>query len=135
MIGAGRIGKIHAENLATRIPGVEIATIADVDLKAAQETATKLRISTVVEDYHAILSDPTIDAVAICSSTDTHARIVIEAAQAVKHIFCEKPIDHDLSKIDAALEAVEKAGVKLQIGFNRRFDPNFRKVRSMVADG
>jgi len=135
VIGAGRIGKIHAENLATRIPGVEATTIADVDLKAAQETATKLRIPTVVEDYHAILSDPTIDAVAICSSTDTHARIVIEAAQAGKHIFCEKPIDHDLSKIDAALEAVEKAGVKLQIGFNRRFDPNFRKVRSMVADG
>jgi myo-inositol 2-dehydrogenase/D-chiro-inositol 1-dehydrogenase len=88
-----------------------------------------------LDDYHAILSDPTIDAVAICSSTDTHAKIVIEAAQAGKHIFCEKPIDHDLSKIDAALDAVEKAGVKLQIGFNRRFDPNFRKVRAMIADG
>jgi len=135
VIGAGRIGKIHAENLATRIPGVEVAAIADVDLKSAQELAVRLHVPVAVEDYHAILSDPTIDAVAICSSTDTHAKIVIEAAQAGKHIFCEKPIDYDLAKIDAALDAVEKAGVKLQIGFNRRFDPNFRKVRAMVADG
>jgi myo-inositol 2-dehydrogenase/D-chiro-inositol 1-dehydrogenase len=135
VIGAGRIGKIHAENLATRVPGVEVAAIADVDLKSAQELATRLHVPTAIKDYHAILSDPTIDAVAICSSTDTHAKIVIEAAQAGKHIFCEKPIDHDLAKIDAALQAVEKAGVKLQVGFNRRFDPNFRKVREMVAEG
>jgi myo-inositol 2-dehydrogenase/D-chiro-inositol 1-dehydrogenase len=135
VIGAGRIGKIHAENLATRIPGVEVAAIADVELNAARDLAAHLHVPAAVEDYHAILSDPTIDAVAICSSTDTHARIVIEAAEAGKHIFCEKPIDHNLEKIDAALDAVEKAGVKLQIGFNRRFDPNFRKVQTMVAEG
>jgi len=135
VIGAGRIGKIHAENLATRIAGVEVAAIADVDFKAAQDVAAHLHIPVALEDYHAILSDPTIDAVAICSSTDTHAKIVVEAAKAGKHIFCEKPIDYDLAKIDAALDAVEKAAVKLQIGFNRRFDPNFRKVRAMVADG
>ena len=135
VIGAGRIGKIHAENLATRIPGVEVAAIADVDLKAAQDLAVRLHVPAAVDDYHVLFSDPSIDAVAICSSTDTHARLVIEAAQAGKHIFCEKPIDYELTKIDAALEAVEKAGVKLQIGFNRRFDPNFRKVRAMVAEG
>jgi myo-inositol 2-dehydrogenase / D-chiro-inositol 1-dehydrogenase len=135
VIGAGRIGKIHAENLATRIPGVEVAAIADVDLKPAQELVARLHIPIVLDDYQAILSDPTIDSVAICSSTDTHAKIVIEAAQAGKHIFCEKPIDLDLATIDAALDAVEKAGVKLQVGFNRRFDPNFRKVQAMVADG
>ena len=135
VIGAGRIGKIHAENLATRIPGVEVAAIADVDLKAAQDLAVRLHVPVAVDDYHVLFSDPSIDAVAICSSTDTHARLVIEAAQAGKHIFCEKPIDYELTKIDAALEAVEKAGVKLQIGFNRRFDPNFRKVRAMVAEG
>ena len=135
VIGAGRIGKIHAENLATRIPGVVVAAVADINLPAAQELAARLHIPAACEDYHAILTDTAIDAVAICSSTDTHAKIVIEAAQAGKHIFCEKPIDHDLAKIDAALEAVQKAGVKLQIGFNRRFDPNFRKVRQMVAEG
>jgi myo-inositol 2-dehydrogenase / D-chiro-inositol 1-dehydrogenase len=135
VIGAGRIGKMHAQNLATRIPGVEVAAIADVDLKAAQDLAGQLHIPTAVEDYQALLSEPSIDAVAICSSTNTHARIVIEAAQAGKHIFCEKPIDYDLAKIDDALEAVKKAGVKLQIGFNRRFDSNFRKVHTMVAEG
>jgi len=135
VIGAGRIGKIHAENLATRIPGAEVVAIADVDLKCAQELAGRLHVPVAVENYHTILSDPTIDVVAICSSTDTHAKIVVEAAQAGKHIFCEKPIDYDLAKIDAALTAVEKTGVKLQIGFNRRFDPNFRKVRTMIAEG
>jgi myo-inositol 2-dehydrogenase/D-chiro-inositol 1-dehydrogenase len=135
VIGAGRIGKIHAENLATRVPHAEVVAIADIDTKAAQETAAKLHIPKVLADYHDVLSDPTIDAVAICSSTDTHARIVIEAAKAGKHIFCEKPIDHDLAKIDAALNAVKQAGVKLQIGFNRRFDPNFAHVREMVAEG
>jgi myo-inositol 2-dehydrogenase/D-chiro-inositol 1-dehydrogenase len=135
VIGAGRIGKLHAENLATRIPGVEVAAIADVDLKAAQDLADRLHVPLAVEDYRAILSDPSVEAVAICSSTDTHADLISEAAQAGKHIFCEKPIAYDLEKIDAALDAVEKAGVKLQIGFNRRFDPNFRKVQTMVAEG
>lgn len=135
VIGAGRIGKLHAENLATRIPEVEVSTIADLNLVAAESTAAHLHISKVTQDYLEILADPTIEAVAICSSTDMHAQMVIEAAQAGKHIFCEKPIDHNLAKIDAALEAVEKAGVKLQIGFNRRFDPNFRKVFQMIREG
>jgi myo-inositol 2-dehydrogenase/D-chiro-inositol 1-dehydrogenase len=135
VIGAGRIGKIHAENLVTRIPDVGVKTIADVVLASAQEVAHRLHIPVAIQDYHEILMDPEIDAVAICSSTDTHASITIEAARSGKHIFCEKPICHDLAQIDAALEAVEKAGVKLQIGFNRRFDPNFRKVHELVADG
>lgn len=135
VIGAGRIGKIHAENLATRVPGVVVGAIADVNLQAAQEVAERLQIASVYEDYHSILADPSIDAVAICSSTDTHAKIVVEGARAGKHIFCEKPIDFDLPKIDMAMDAVKKAGVKLQIGFNRRFDPNFRKLRQMVAEG
>lgn len=133
VIGAGRIGKIHAENLVTRIPGVQVLSIADIMLEAAQERAAHLHIPTATADYHDILADPNINAIAICSSTDTHAQIIVEAAEAGKHIFCEKPVDHDLAKIDAALVAVEKAGVKLQIGFNRRFDPNFRKVREMIA--
>jgi myo-inositol 2-dehydrogenase / D-chiro-inositol 1-dehydrogenase len=135
VIGAGRIGKIHAENIASRIPGAALAAIADVDLKAAQDLAARLQVPAAEEDYHSLLSDPAIDAVAICASTDTHAKIVVEAAEAGKNIFCEKPIDLALEKIDGALEAVDKAGVKLQIGFNRRFDPNFRKIRNMVAEG
>jgi myo-inositol 2-dehydrogenase/D-chiro-inositol 1-dehydrogenase len=135
VIGAGRIGKFHTENLSTRIPGAEVAAVADVNLSAAQALANRLHVPVACEDYHILLADPAIDAVAVCSSTDTHARIVIEAAQAGKHIFCEKPIDFDLARIDVALTAVKTAGVKLQIGFNRRFDPNFRKVHQMIADG
>lgn len=135
VIGAGRIGKIHAENLATRIPGACVAAIADPILEAAQETAGLLHIPVVSADYRQIMDDPNIDAVAICSSTDTHAWMVMEAARAGKHIFCEKPIAYDLVKIDDALTAVAKAGVKLQIGFNRRFDPSFRKVHQMVREG
>ena len=92
VIGAGRIGKIHAENLATRIPGAQVSAIADVDLKAAQDLTDRLHVPMALEDYHAILSDPSIDAVAICSSTDTHADIIVEAARAGTYIFCEKPI-------------------------------------------
>jgi myo-inositol 2-dehydrogenase / D-chiro-inositol 1-dehydrogenase len=135
VIGAGRIGKLHAENLATRIPGVEVSSVADLNLPAAQEMAARLHIPKSTLDYREILTDPTIEAVAICSSTDVHAQMIVEAAQAGKHIFCEKPIDHNLARIDAALQAVEKAGVKLQIGFNRRFDPNFRKVYQMISEG
>ena len=135
VIGAGRIGKLHAENLATRIPGACVSVIADPVFDAAQQTAERLHIPVASADYRRIMDDPDIDAVAICSSTDTHAGMIVEAAGAGKHIFCEKPIAYDLKKIDEALAAVEKAGVKLQIGFNRRFDPNFRKVRQMVMDG
>ena len=87
VIGAGRIGKIHAENLATRIPGAQVVAIADVNLEAAQQTAARLHIPAVYQDYQAILQDPQVEAVAICSSTDTHARLIVEAAQAGKHIF------------------------------------------------
>lgn len=134
LIGAGRIGRVHAEHLATRIPGARLAAIADVNLSAAETLAERFH-TPAYQDYRRILDDPAIQAVAICSATDTHARFIIEAAQAGKHIFCEKPIDYDLQRIDAALEAVEQAGVKLMIGFNRRFDPNFRKVRELVAEG
>lgn len=135
VIGAGRIGKIHAETLATRVPGAAVEAIADVNITAAQELAEKLHIPHVYSDYKKIMEDPTIDAVAICSSTNTHADLMIEAAAAGKHIFCEKPVDHSLAKIDKAIAAVNKAGVKCQIGFNRRFDPNFKKLRDLVKEG
>jgi len=135
VIGCGRIGHIHAENLATRIPGARLAAVADVAAHAADLLAVQLHVSKATGDYHELLADPAIGAVAICSSTDTHARIIQEAAAAGKHIFCEKPIDYDLGRIRAALAAVEQARVQLQIGFNRRFDPSFAKVRELVASG
>lgn len=135
VIGAGRIGKLHAGNLVNRVLNAEVAAISDVYLPAAQELAAKLNVKTATADYHDLLNDPSIDAIFICSSTDTHAQISIEAAKKGKHIFCEKPIDQDVSKIEAVLEAVEAAGIKYQVGFNRRFDKHFKHVREVVAKG
>ncbi|MBQ6737827.1 MAG: Gfo/Idh/MocA family oxidoreductase, partial [Synergistaceae bacterium] len=135
IIGAGRIGKLHANNLFSRVPGAELAAISDVYEPAAKELAEKLGVPVYTSDYHKILEDPSIDAVFICSSTDTHSPVSIDAAKAGKHIFCEKPIDHDLDKIRAVLEEVKKAGVKYQVGFNRRFDRNFKHVHEVVKSG
>ncbi|MCX5759666.1 MAG: inositol 2-dehydrogenase [Candidatus Hydrogenedentes bacterium] len=135
LIGVGRIGKLHAEHLAYRLPGVRLKTIADVNAGAAQACATRLGVPVVSSDYHAILEDRDIQAVVICSPTNTHAQIVVEAAGAGKHIFCEKPIDLALDRVDQALAAVGQAGVRLQLGFNRRFDANFARVRRAIASG
>jgi myo-inositol 2-dehydrogenase/D-chiro-inositol 1-dehydrogenase len=135
VIGAGRIGRIHARNLKFQIPGVRVAAVADVIVESARKLAEDLEIPRHEQDYRRLLEDREIDAVVICSSTDTHARIIIEAAKARKHIFCEKPIDLSLEKIDQALKAVAASGVKFQVGFNRRFDPSFRKAKELVAAG
>ncbi len=135
IIGAGRIGKVHAETLAFRVPEAQALAVTDVNSQAAEQVAARCGIPVVAPSAEKILADPGIDAVLICSSTDTHTDLIIQAAQAGKHVFCEKPIAHSLAKIDAALAAVQKAGVKLQIGFNRRFDPNFARVRAAVAGG
>ncbi|MFN8453970.1 MAG: inositol 2-dehydrogenase [Anaerolineae bacterium] len=135
LIGAGRIGRVHAENISYRIPAARITAVADVFVEAAQKCAADFQIPTVMQDPQQIFADPHIDAVIICSSTDTHAQFIEQAARAGKHIFCEKPIALDLGKIDQALKAVAESGVKLQIGFNRRFDPNFKQARDMVAAG
>ena len=135
IIGAGRIGKLHATNLMRSVPMAELAAVSDVYEPAAKELAEKLNIPAYYSDYRKILEDETIDAVFICSSTDTHSPISIEAAKAGKHIFCEKPIDHDLDRIAEVLDAVKAAGVKYQVGFNRRFDRNFRHVHEVVKNG
>ena len=135
LIGAGRIGKLHAELLTYHIPEVEIKTIAEIYLDDVKGWANQLGISNLTADYSDILNDDDIEAVLISSSTDTHARLIIEAAEAGKHIFCEKPIDLNIEKIKQALNSVKAAGVKLQVGFNRRFDSNFRKVREVVESG
>ncbi len=135
LIGAGRIGQVHAQNLTYRIPAANLVAVTDIMIDSAQACAATYNIPTVAESPQAIFADEAIEAVLICSSTNTHADFISQAAQAGKHIFCEKPIALDLAKIDQALADVEQAGVKLQIGFNRRFDPNFQHVRQLVATG
>lgn len=135
VIGAGRIGKIHARNLVTSVPGAIVTAIADPIYDAAVGLADQLKISMATADFQEVIQHPEVDAVAICSSTNTHAEMIIAAARAGKHIFCEKPIAYDLDRIDEAIYEVETAKVLFQIGFNRRFDPNFKKARDLVAAG
>ena len=135
IIGAGRIGKVHAATLAFRMHEAAPIAITDVNGQAAASLAEACGIPRVVASAEELLALPEIEAVLICSSTDTHAEMIIKAANAGKHIFCEKPIDHSLARIDAALASVAKAGVKLQVGFNRRHDANFARVRQAVASG
>jgi myo-inositol 2-dehydrogenase/D-chiro-inositol 1-dehydrogenase len=135
VIGAGRIGQIHARNIKFRVPGAKLHAVADVNVEAARRVAAELEVPVVTGDHRQLLEDKSIRAIVICSSTDTHAGMMIETALAGKHIFCEKPIALDMDRIDQALAAVAKSGVKLQVGFNRRFDPSFRKVRELVAAG
>ncbi|MGQ9599851.1 MAG: inositol 2-dehydrogenase [Anaerolineae bacterium] len=135
VIGTGRIGRLHAENLQYRIPEANLVAVSDVIMEAAEKVASELGVRAVYADPRYILDDKDIEAVLICSSTDAHAPLIEQAAEAGKQIFCEKPIALDLAAIDRALATVDRAGVKLQIGFNRRFDPNFRRIQEAVATG
>lgn len=135
VIGAGRIGRIHAANIATRIPGARLAAVADVNLISARDLGARFEVPMIVSDCREILEDSSITAVAICSSSETHAQLIQEAAAAGKHIFCEKPIDLKVEQIEWAMTAAQTAGVKLQIGFNRRFDPTFARAHEFVASG
>lgn len=136
VIGTGRIGKLHTENLVMSVPDAKVVAVADVVMNdQIREWAAGLGIEKVYTDPYSLINDPEVAAVFICSSTNTHADLMIKAAEAGKDIFCEKPIDYDIAKIELALQAVKKAGVKLQIGFVRRFDHNHKKVRDTVASG
>lgn len=136
IIGAGRIGKVHTESIMRYVAGATVKSVADPYM--TEETAAwakSMGVEKVGKDYREILADPEIDAVLICSSTDTHSPISLEAIAAGKHIFCEKPVDHDLGKIKAVMEDLEGSDVKYQVGFNRRFDHNFAAAREAVASG
>ena len=136
VIGAGRIGRVHIENISTGVREMEIKTVADPFINAEGEAFVKnFGISNITKDVDSVFADPEIEAVLICSSTDTHADLIMQAAAAGKHIFCEKPVDHDVARVRMALDAVKKAGVKLQIGFVRRFDHNHRGVYDAVRSG
>jgi myo-inositol 2-dehydrogenase/D-chiro-inositol 1-dehydrogenase len=130
--GAGRIGAIHAANLAAS-GGARLRYVVDVNPAAAQKLAAQHGAQ--VADVATALGDPGVDAVIIASSTDTHADLAIAAARAGKAIFCEKPVDLSLKRVDACLAAVKKAGVPMLVGFNRRFDPSFAEVHRRIRAG
>lgn len=136
IIGAGRIGKVHIKNISMFVPELEIKTVADPFMNEQTEAyVKKYGVTNVTNNADDILNDKEIEAVIICSSTDTHSKYIIEAAHAGKHIFCEKPVDYDLAKVHQAINAAKEAGVKLQIGFCRRFDHNHKGVYDVVRSG
>ena len=136
IIGAGRIGKVHTESICNYVRNAHIKTVADPFMNEQTEAWLKsMGVDGVTNDYHEILNDPEIDAVLICSSTNTHSPISLEAIAAGKHVFCEKPIDHDLSKIKQVVEALKGSNIKYQVGFNRRHDHNFAAVKQAIVSG
>lgn len=130
--GAGRIGAIHAGNIA-RHPGARLRCIVDTDRAAAERLAR--RYGTAVADEAEALADPAVGAVVVASSTDSHARLVEAAARAGKAIFCEKPLDLDRRRAEACAAVAASTGVTLMVGFNRRFDPNFARLERQIRDG
>ena len=131
LIGCGRIGTLHAKNLKTRVPGVELVAVSDVNLESARRLASELGLEKATADYRELLRMD-LDGVLVCTSTETHREIVVAASEAGKHIFCEKPLARDLKEVDEMLEAVRKGRVKLQVGFNRRFDPNISALKAQI---
>jgi myo-inositol 2-dehydrogenase/D-chiro-inositol 1-dehydrogenase len=132
IIGAGRIGKIHGGNVAAR-PDSQVVQVADADPAAAAALAKATGAK--IGEVDSIFAAKDIDAVAICSPTDTHADLIERAARSGKAIFCEKPIDLDVNRVRACLDVVKQTGATLMVGFNRRFDPNFAALRRRVAEG
>ncbi len=135
LIGAGRMGKVFANTLAFAVSEVDLVAVADPNGEAVDEVAARFHISQNFKDYHELLSKDDIDAVVIASPTGTHAEVVTAAAQAGKQIFCEKPLSQDLKACDSAIAVVKQAGVKLQMGFMRRFDPPYAAAKQKVIDG
>ncbi len=135
IIGAGRVGRLHANILTSRVANARLLAIADIYAESAKSAAEEYGIPDYTSDASELINSGTLDAIVICSSTDTHVAYIIEAAQARKQIFCEKPIDQDLAAIDRALRAVAANGVKLQIGFNRRFDAGHARIKRALENG
>ena len=134
IIGAGRIGQLHANNILGS--GLfQLKAISDISVDHLKGTQLEQRVSVITTDSEDIFKDPEIDAVFICSSTDTHTQFIKAAAKAGKHIFCEKPISFNIEETNEALQVVQEAGIKFQVGFNRRFDKHFRKVYETVRAG
>jgi myo-inositol 2-dehydrogenase/D-chiro-inositol 1-dehydrogenase len=131
LIGTGWIGRFHAETLATRLAGATLVAVADPNLQAAQSIGAPRAYA----DAWELIADPDVEAVAICSPAATHTDLVVAAAQAGKHVFCEKPMALTLEDADRAIAAAEQAGVALQVGFNRRFAHDFAAVHDAIVAG
>jgi myo-inositol 2-dehydrogenase / D-chiro-inositol 1-dehydrogenase len=132
LLGAGRIGKVHAKSIVAD-PRTQLVAVSDVNMDAAQQLAAS--VGAVARSTADIIADPAIDAVLIATSTDTHAQLIEAAALAGKAVLCEKPVDLNLETALACQAVVSQAGRPVMIGFNRRFDPNFAAVKRALDQG
>lgn len=133
LIGAGRIGKIHAQNL--KAAGADIVMVVDIDETAAKKAFETYGTETWSTDVNALFDRADIQAVVICSPTHLHSSHMLSAASKGKHIFCEKPIDLDLNVVNALVPQIEASGVKCMLGFNRRFDSNAIRMKRAIESG
>ena len=133
LIGAGRAGMIHARNYLNRVPGARITAVSDTNTECAKSAAAELGVSQIFSDYQTALAEAEADAVIVVTPTKYHHDIVIAAAEAGKHIFCEKPMAMNVQECNEMIAAARKNGVKLQIGFMRRFDKNFVRAREIIS--
>lgn len=135
LIGAGRIGRLHAATLASRIPEARFYGIADASAEAAARAASAHHVERWTTDAQTLVSDPAVQAVVVASPTPTHVPLILAAAAAGKDVFCEKPIALDLPSTDRALRVVAESGIRLQVGFQRRFDSGYRRAKEMIEAG
>ena len=135
LIGSGWMGAFHAESIARRVPGADLAALADPNVESAAALASALGTAKVTADAADIFADAEIDAVIIASPARFHSALITQAAAAGKHVFCEKPAGLGLDELDDALSAVEAAGVHFQIGFNRRYAADFQAAKKDLAAG
>lgn len=135
VIGLGRIGKMHLKNLMTLPDQFQVVGVADPTKENLQAVVNQYHFPYYSADYRELLQKDDVDCVLIASATDTHAQIIKDAARAGKDIFCEKPLDTDVARIKNLLAIVDECSVKLQVGFNRRFDHNFWRIHQYVTDG
>jgi predicted dehydrogenase len=135
LIGTGRAGMIHGSNFAFRIPAAKVLALSDPDQAARESAAETLQVESVFADYRDLLKAPELDAVVIVTPTRLHMEIAVAAAQMGKHVLCEKPMAMTVGECDRMNSAAEAAGIKLQVGFMRRFAPAFDEAKRRVASG
>jgi len=134
MIGCGRIGRCHAANIA-RLPNAKLVCVADFFPEMAVKAAAQFDVPMACKDHMDVINHAGVDAILVCSPSDTHAGIIRDASKAGKHIFCEKPVDKTLAMVDQIAKEVAASGVKFFLGFQRRYDPNFRAVKAAREEG
>lgn len=135
VIGLGRIGKIHSRNIKNNIDDASLAALVDISSEVLNKVSKELNVNNTFTDYNKVIKNDKIDGVLICSATHTHPEISIAAANEGKHVFCEKPIALEMDKINEVIDEVKKNNIVYEVGFNRRYDPNFRKAKKLIEAG